>query len=168
MSEDKKIEESSSEVEISKEDEEILLKALFSVSDEQINEDHFLFKPETWKHGSKWRFSNSPNDTSWRFTKPPSNKEVIPLGINEIYIGPSSIKKKHRLNVQADVIRQRLEIPNAVMLVFPGITYSAKSFWGVIWLYIYMKIFHYWAKKKYPSQKEYAQMNGWKTPCREK
>ena len=48
---------------------------------------------------------------------------------------------RRRLNNQVKEVRDRLEDPRAVMIVVRGRVYSARSLFGVVWLYLKTKLF---------------------------
>lgn len=62
------------------------------------------------------------------------------LDLEEIPVSIQGAKLRHRIDRQVLDIRQRLRVDGSVMLVKRGHTFSAKSVWGVIWLYLKFKL----------------------------
>lgn len=85
---------------------------------------------------------------------PPYYLEELQKGTSdEILLWPPRLSKANRRHLQLVEIERRLTHTGATMLVIDGRIYSATSIWGVIKLFLFVKLFPKRAKKKYPGLK---------------
>lgn len=71
----------------------------------------------------------------------------------EMVLPPWRGSINHRLDRQTKDIRRRLEDPSAIILVVKGRNYSAKSFKGILWLYLKTKLFDVPIRDPYSEKK---------------